>query len=51
MKKKYNAPDINIEKILINNIIAVSINIGEEVQTGVASSGKRRGEWGDLWSE
>lgn len=49
MKKEYTAPTIEKIEITSTNIIATSINMGEDKESGVTGVNKHRGEWGTLW--
>lgn len=49
MKKEYIAPAMEKIEVASANIIATSINIGEDMENGVTGANQHRGEWGNLW--
>lgn len=50
--KTYIKPELNVEGMCVEEMIALSLGIGEGTISGndVESKG-RRGVWGDLWFE
>lgn len=49
MKKIYTEPTITEAIVVTNEMIATSIPVGEDVESGVTGANQHRGEWGDLW--
>ena len=60
MKKEYIKPEIVVEEILLEGMLAISGDTdipgtgdggGESEDGGVPWSNKRRGTWGNLWAQ
>lgn len=49
MKKEYIKPRMNEVEIVSMEIIASSIPVGEDKESGVTGVNQNRGEWGNLW--
>lgn len=49
MKKEYIKPRMNDVEIVSLEMIASSIPVGEDKESGVTGVNKKRGEWGNLW--
>ena len=49
MKKEYIKPLMNEVEVTSTEMIATSIPVGEDKETGVAGVSQNRGEWGHLW--
>ena len=49
MKKIYTEPTITETIVVTNEIIATSIPVGGDVESGVTGANQHRGEWGNLW--
>ena len=52
-KKSYVAPQCLVVELGVMNMLAASIEVNASSKDGVNDMGvnRRRGEWGDLWSE
>lgn len=52
-KKSYVVPQCLVVELGVMNMIAASIEVNASSKDGVNDMGvnRRRGEWGDLWSE
>ena len=49
MRKEYIKPLMNGVEVVSMKMIASSIPVGEDKESGVTGVNKDRGEWGDLW--
>lgn len=53
MKKEYVKPEIAIEEIILENMLAASsyeeVDINPD-ESGAATANEHRGGWGDLWN-
>ena len=49
MKKEYIKPRMNEVEIVSIEMIASSIPVGEDKESGVTGANQHRGEWGNLW--
>lgn len=49
MKKEYIKPLMNEVEVTSTEMIATSIPVGEDKETGVTGVNPSRGEWGNLW--
>ena len=49
MKKEYIKPLMNNVEIVSTTMIANSIPVGEDKESGVTGVNPNRGEWGNLW--
>ena len=49
MKKEYIEPRMNEVEIVSLEMIASSIPVGEDKESGVTGVNQNRGEWGNLW--
>lgn len=50
--KEYIKPELIIETLNVEDMLALSLNIGEGTVSGDDAEAKgRRGTWGDLWAE
>ena len=52
-KKSYVVPQCLVAELDLMNMLATSIDINVSSKNGVDEMGvnRRRGEWGDLWSD
>ena len=51
MKKEYIKPEMTVENILLESMIATSVSISDETTDADATMGNdRRGGWGSLWN-
>lgn len=53
MKKEYIKPEIFVEEILLEGMLATSVPVNEEESDEFDAPGRqdRRGRWGNLWSQ
>ena len=49
MKKEYIKPRMNEVEIVSIEMIASSIPVGEDKESGVTGVKQNRGEWGNVW--
>lgn len=49
MKKAYIKPVIEETIIVSSEMVATSILVGGNVESGVTGANQHRGEWGNLW--
>ena len=49
MKKEYIKPRMNEVEIVSMEMIASSIPVGEDKESGVTGVKQNRGEWGNMW--
>ena len=50
-KKEYIAPSCEVVEMEIVSMIAVSVEIGDDIENGsTQDANKHRGEWGNLWN-
>lgn len=50
-RKKYIKPSVQIEDVVTEEMLTVSVGIGESVESTETDAKGYRGSWGDLWSE
>jgi hypothetical protein len=50
MKKEYIKPEIAVEEILVETMIATSSNVDPNNPQVPGESNSHRGDWGDLWN-
>lgn len=51
MKTEYIKPELQIEEVEMTNMIATSLNVGEDIEEATTDANGRRGAWGNLWGE
>ena len=51
MKKTYIAPELAVELIQVEGLIALSLQQGKKADESDALVKEDRGEWGDIWEE
>lgn len=49
MKTEYIRPEMLIEEVELANMIATSLNVGEDIEEAATDAHGRRGTWGNLW--
>ena len=49
MKKEYIKPIMNSVEVVSIEMIATSILVGEDKESGVTGASQNRGEWGNVW--
>ena len=49
MKKEQIKPRMNDVEVVSTEMIATSIPVGEDKESGVTGVNQNRGEWGNLW--